>query len=132
MITALRKSQIGLHLLLMAAAAFFLAPMLWMISTSLKTPDEIVHGLSSARWFPDPATAANFQRVLRNAEEFPVWRWTFNSLFVSLAVTALILSVDSLAAFAYARLRWRSRVTLFAALVAARLVPGQAPLMSSY
>jgi multiple sugar transport system permease protein len=70
--------------------------------------------------------------VLRNAEEFPVWRWTFNSLFVSLSVTALVLAVDSLAAFAYARLRWRGRDTVFAALVATMLVPGQVLLIPAY
>jgi len=132
MIAALRRSQLGLHLLLLAAAVFFLAPMLWMISTSLKTPEEIVRGLSTAQWLPHPATAANFTRVLRNAEEFPVWRWTFNSLFVSLAVTAVVLSVDSLAAFAYARLQWQGRDSLFAALVATMLVPGQVLLIPSY
>jgi len=132
MVTGVRRSQLGLHLLLLAAALFFLAPLLWMIATAFKSPDEIVRGLGAARWLPRDPTGANFARVLRNAEEFPVWRWTFNSAFVSLSVTGLVLAVDALAAFAYARLQWRGRDTLFAALVATMLVPGQVLLIPSY
>src|SRR5207247_4367475 len=61
-----------------------------------------------------------------------VWRWTGNSLLISFAVTALVLTVDSLAAFAYSRLRWRGRDTVFAILVATMLVPGQVLLIPSY
>jgi len=132
MVTLVRRSQLGLHLLLLAAALLFLAPLLWMIATAFKSPDEIVRGLGAARWLPRDPTGANFARVLRNAEEFPVWRWTFNSAFVSLSVTGLVLAVDALAAFAYARLQWRGRDTLFAALVATMLVPGQVLLIPSY
>jgi multiple sugar transport system permease protein len=61
-----------------------------------------------------------------------VWRWTFNSVFVSLSVTALVLVVDSMAAYAYSRLRWRGRDRLFAVLVATMLVPGQVLMIPAY
>src|SRR5205085_9320529 len=44
----------------------------------------------------------------------------------------LVLTVDSLAAFAYARLKWKGRDLVFAALVATMLVPGQVLLIPSY
>jgi multiple sugar transport system permease protein len=81
---------------------------------------------------PRPATLANFRNVLGKAEEFPIWRWTANSVFISLAVTALVLTVDALAAFAYSRLRWRGRDRLFGILVATMLVPGQVLLIPTY
>ena len=43
-----------------------------------------------ARWWPHPATTANFASVLSKTQEFPIWRWTANSLLISLAVMLLI------------------------------------------
>jgi multiple sugar transport system permease protein len=113
-------------------AVLFLAPLLWMLSTAFKAPADIISGLGTMQWVPQPATTENFRNVMGKAEEFPVWRWTFNSVFVSLAVTLLVLTVDSLAAFAYSRLRWRGRDQIFALLVATMLVPGQVLLIPTY
>jgi multiple sugar transport system permease protein len=128
----LRNAQPWLHLPMLLIAFLFLAPLLWMISTAFKTPEEIITGLGALRWLPRAPTTANFVNVLGKTEEFPVWRWTANSVLISTAVTALVLTVDSLAAFAYARLRWRGRDTLFAVLVATMLVPGQVLLIPAY
>jgi multiple sugar transport system permease protein len=128
----LRNAQPWLHLPMLLIAFLFLAPLLWMISTAFKTPEEIITGLGALRWLPRAPTTANFANVLGKTEEFPVWRWTANSVLISTAVTALVLTVDSLAAFAYARLRWRGRDTLFAVLVATMLVPGQVLLIPAY
>lgn len=117
---------------MLVLAFLFLAPLLWMLSTAFKTPGDIVSGLGALRWLPRPFSAVNFHQVLTNAEEFPIWRWTGNSLFVSLAVTALVLTVDSLAAYAYSRLRWAGRDTFFAILVGTMLVPGQVLLIPTY
>ena len=125
----LHRTQIGLHLPLLLVAFLFLAPILWMLATAFKSPDDIIVGLGALRWLPRPFTFENFRTVLAKTEEFPIWRWTGNSVFISLAVTALVLTVDSLAAFAYARLRWRGRDRLFAILVATMLVPGQALIL---
>jgi len=114
------------------AALFFLAPLLWMLSTAFKTPTDIISGLDAARWIPRPVTTDNFTTVLAKTEEFPVWRWTFNSLFVSLSATLLVLTVDSLAAYAYSRLQWRGRDQVFAVVVATMLVPGQVLLIPTY
>jgi multiple sugar transport system permease protein len=128
----LRRAQPWLHLPMLLVAFLFLAPLLWMVSTAFKTPEEIITGLGALRWLPRAPTTANFANVLGKTEEFPVWRWTANSVLISTAVTALVLMVDSLAAFAYARLRWRGRDTLFAVLVATMLVPGQVLLIPAY
>ena len=128
----LRRTQIGLHLPMLLLALLFLAPLLWMVSTSLKTEADIVAGLGALRWWPHPATFINYHKVLTNVEEFPIWRWTGNSLFISLAVTGLVLVVDSLAAYAYSRLRWKGRDKVFAVLVATMLVPGQVLLIPTY
>lgn len=118
--------------LLTMATLLFIAPLLWMVSTSLKQSSDIISGLGSLRWLPHPATLANYAYILSRAEEFPVWRWTANSFLVSFGVTALVLVVDTLAAYGYARLHWRGRDTVFGVLVATMLVPGQALLIPTY
>ena len=128
----LRRGQWGLHILMLLAAFLFAAPLLWMLSTALKSPADIISGLGTARWLPHPITLENFQSVLAMKEEFPIWRWTGNSLLISLAVTLLVLVVDSLAAYSYARLRWPGRDRLFGVLVATMLVPGQVLLIPMY
>ena len=130
--TLLRRAQPHLHLPMLLIAFLFLAPLLWMLSTAFKSPDDIIAGLGALRWLPRPFTLENFHNVLGKAEEFPIWRWTGNSVIISLAVTALVLTVDSLAAFAYSRLRWPGRDRLFSLLVATMLVPGQVLLIPSY
>ena len=128
----LSRSQIALHVPMLVVAFLFVAPLLWMLSTAFKSPEDIINGLGALRWVPRPITTENFAYVLGKAEEFPVWRWTGNSLLISFAVTALVLVVDSLAAFAYSRLRWRGRDALFSLLVATMLVPGQVLLIPAY
>src|SRR5215211_2778571 len=93
------RYQPGLHLVMATVAFLFLAPLLWMLATAFKSPEDIIHGLGALRWLPQPVTTENFRTVLAKAEEFPIWRWTGNSVLISLAVTALVLAVDSLAAF---------------------------------
>lgn len=129
---SLRLPHIALNVVLLAVAFLFVAPLLWMLATSFKTPEDIIGGLGAARWLPRPVTTENYATVLTKAEEFPVWRWTGNSVFVSLSVTLLVLVVDTLAAYAYSRLRWRGRDRMFNLLVATMLVPGQALLIPSY
>ncbi len=132
MVPRLALSQLLLHGLLFAAALLFMAPLLWMLSTALKSPEDIISGLGALRWLPRPPTTENFAAVLAKTEEFPVWRWTANSVFAALAATGLVLTVDSLAGYTYACLRWRGRDTLFALLVITMLVPGQVLLIPTY
>lgn len=127
-----KRFQPGLHVFLAVAAVFFLGPLFWMLATSFKSPDDIIKGLGALRWIPQPVTSENYTTVFGRASEFPVWRWTFNSIFLSVAVTALVLLVDTFAAFAYSRLKWKGRDALFSVLVATMLVPGQVLLIPEY
>ncbi len=124
--------QLALHLIMAFVAFLFLVPLVWMLVTSFKTPDDILSGVGGRTWIPNPATGENYKTVLQRAEEFPVWRWTANSVFIALAVTAFVLFIDTLAAFAYSRLKWPGRDAMFRVLVATMLVPGQVLLIPAY
>jgi multiple sugar transport system permease protein len=113
---------------LIAALAFVL-PIVLILITAFKPDSEIVkfHSL-----FPQHPTLENFHEVLGSPEEIPIFRWFGNSILISSAVTALVLAVDSTAAFAFARLNLPGKRYVFAIIVGTMMVPGQILLVPVY
>lgn len=114
-----RNSAIYLFLIVMSI--IFLMPMLWMLSTSLKPQKEWFS--KSIAWIPQTITTANYTKLLNNPT-VPIGRWFLNSAMVATVTTALILIIDSMAAYAYARMEFRGRKFLFALLLATLFLPG--------
>ena len=112
---------------LLAGALLMCAPFVWMISTSLKTGPE-VFAFPPRLLSPHPQVA-NYSRIF---EVIPFARLMLNSLFVSLSVTALQLLVCSMAAYAFARLRFRGRDFLFLLYLSALMVPSQVTLIPNF
>ncbi|MFN3648210.1 MAG: carbohydrate ABC transporter permease [Armatimonadota bacterium] len=116
-------------LLLALGALLFLAPVAIMLLTALKPDAEIVHFRSI---WPEDATLANFREILGSAEEIPIFRWLGNSLLISSSVAALVVTVSSLAAYAFARLDLPGKRWLFPLVVGTLMVPGQVLLVPVY
>lgn len=120
-----RQSQlvrrILIYALLVLFALIFLLPMLWMLSTSLKPSSQWFS--REIQWIPRTFTLENYTRIFSN-QQTPIGRWFVNSIGVATAATVLVLLVDSLAAYAYARLQFPGRNILFAALLATLFLPG--------
>lgn len=92
-----------------------IGPLLWMLSTSVKPQaDVFAMGL-----LPTHVTLDNFLYVFTKLDFF---RFLFNSLFVSLAVTAVALLLHSMAGYALARLRFPGREAIFLAMFSTFLV----------
>ncbi len=108
-------------------AVVMLAPLVWMLATSLKPESEVLRTLTRA--IPEHPTLENYARLFSRASAFPVRRWFFNSVLVATLATTGILLLDSMAAFAFARLRFRGRDPLFYLLLATMLVPAQVSLI---
>ena len=94
----------------LALAALFVAPLIWMVSLSLRTP-----GLPPARtieWIPQPISWGNYVRIF---EIVPLARYTLNSLVVAAMAVPLTLLTASWAGYAMAQLgaRWRGRLAAF-------------------
>jgi multiple sugar transport system permease protein len=119
-----RLSTISSYLVLTVLALLFIAPIVFMIVGSLK-PDELV--LSEAGTFkaflPDKVSFQNYWDVF---ERVDFARFFFNSLFITGAIVLAGLLVNSLAAYAFARLRWRGRTLLFALVLALMIIPLEA------
>lgn len=118
-----------IEILLLLTAALFVLPVLLIFITAFKPDAEIIHfqGLLPQEW-----TLENFRQILGSPEEIPIFRWLFNSLFISSMVTLLVLTVDSLAAYGLSRLRLPGGKAVFALIVATLMVPGQILLVPVY
>lgn len=106
--------------LLAVFCAFMLIPLLWMISTSLRSPLE-AFTLPPAI-IPTTFDLANYREVFNKVDFFAFIK---NSLIVSVSATALQLLASSMAAFAFSRLRFPGRNVVFMMFLAALMIPGQ-------
>ncbi len=114
-------TRILLYAVLILIALFFLLPLLWMFSTSLKPRSEWV--TLPLTWIPLNPTAENYTAILANPT-LPIVRWFANSVGISLTVTVLVVMVDAMAGYAYARLNFIGRDALFGLLLATLFLPG--------
>ena len=121
--SALRR--IALYVALAAAAVTFIYPFLWMASTTLKPPHEV----GTLTPIPERVTLDNYRTMWARA---PFGRALLNSALVATTITAAVLVLGSMTAYAMARLRFRGRPTLDAATVAVLLGPGQLTLIPLY
>jgi len=119
----LKKNSITLvlYLCLGLAAVITIFPFIWMFFSTLKTEAEILK--VPLQLFPTQFLLDNYAYVWKSLGIFP--RYMFNSAFVTLSVVVLNVFFDSLAAFSFAKLKFKGKNFLFAFFMAALLVPAQ-------
>jgi len=118
--------QLFVYALLCAGAALVLIPFLWMVSTSLKTFDQLF--TTQINFIPNPAAPQNYfevwERLREINSEMTFGRIMANTLFITiLAMFGEIFSA-SLVAYGFSRFRWRGRDALFALMLATVMIPG--------
>ncbi len=116
-----------LYVLLAGSTLAMLAPLLWMTSSAFKPEGEIVS--YPPHWIPQSPTLENFQYVLTH---FAFGQWWLNSIFAAVISTALVLALDSLAAYAFARLGFRGSQWLYAIILSMLMVPIQVTIVPLY
>jgi len=121
----LLRTLIGI--LLLAGAALICIPFFYMIASSLETNQQI--GQLTPQFIPSPIEWGNYQQVWGL---LPVGRFFFNSLLVAGAITVGQVLTASLAAYAFARLRFRGRSLLFTVYLATLIIPFQVTLIPNY
>jgi multiple sugar transport system permease protein len=107
----------GFVFLLMCFISFlFLVPLAWMISTSLKTPQDLV----GVRWIPTTLAWENYQIAF----SFGMWgRWAMNTVIITLTSVVGMVFSTSLVAYSFARLRWPGRDFMFSIVLATMMLP---------
>jgi multiple sugar transport system permease protein len=111
--------KLMLYLLLFLFAIFFVLPIVWMAITAIKPFNEWL----TPNLIPRNPTLNNFTSIFNDAT-LPVARWFFNSFLIATIFTVLIVIIDALAAYAYARMEFRGRKFLFALLLTTLIMPG--------
>jgi multiple sugar transport system permease protein len=117
-------SQFVVYLILILLAFLFVAPILFMIVGSLKPDDLVLVESGSIKAFiPDKISLQNYQDVF---ERVNFTRYFFNSLFITSMIVLMGLLVNSMAAYAFARMQWQGRDILFAVVLALMIIPFEA------
>ncbi len=108
---------------LAALAFFFIFPLYWILTGSVKTAAVIND--ATPQWFPLSPTLDNYQRLFDN----PALLWLFNS--VAMAVLAMVLTcvTASMAGYALAKKRFAGRALLFSIFICAMALPKQVILI---
>ena len=117
----------GLHVALMGTSLLLMLPFVWMILTSLKSLREV----ADAAWLPG-ADGWNWGNYAAVFEALPFGRYYWNSLFVASWVTFLQVLTSSMAAFAFARLRWPGRDKVFLLYLSTMMLPGLVMMIPNY
>ncbi|MFC4597532.1 carbohydrate ABC transporter permease [Cohnella hongkongensis] len=115
-----------------AVALVFLLPLVWMLSTSMKNDFEALSG--KMNFIPKKPTLDNYiDGISGELMNVPIVRWIANSLSVGVAGTAIVLFIDSLAAYALARLKdLPFRRTLLSMFIASLMIPGVLTFLPMY
>ena len=112
-------------LIFMAIAVLF--PFYWMLNSSLKSLDE--YRQSVPTFWPKKVLVSNYATAFTKAN---LGRLFMNTLYVGLVSTILSLVITVLSAFAFARLEFKGKNVLFAALLATMMIPGELFTITNY
>jgi len=115
------------HLLLIAVCVVIGLPFFWMVTTSIKGPTEVQ--IFPPVWWPE---TPRFQNFVDAWESAPFGRFYLNSVVTAGSGVTLEVLIAALAAYAFARIRFRFRETLFIVMLAAMMIPGQVALIPNY
>ncbi len=118
----------GRYVLLGAIAFMMLFPLLWLISTSLKSPTENIFQFPP-QLLPSQPTFQNFITVWQSN---PFGQYLFNSTIVAVLTVSLNLLFCSLAAYPLARLNFRGRDLIFTGVVSTIMIPFQIVMIPLY
>jgi len=128
-----RRIPLLRYLLLVVLSVVWAVPVAWMVLTSVKPEAQIIS--VPPRWLPDHLgdfTTQHYIDVLFFPRGIDLIQSFTNSVFVAAIGTLLVVVVDVLAGYAFARLRFPGRNLLFALVVASLIVPGEILLIPNY
>lgn len=112
---------------LLLFALIAVVPFIYLLSPSLRQSYELF--TYPPQWIPESLYWGNFSKVLNDTSYF---RWGLNTLIFATSVTLITLVIDTLAGYAFARLRFPGRTALFALVIATLMIPTAAIVAPLY
>ncbi|MFG1610730.1 carbohydrate ABC transporter permease [Actinoplanes sp. NPDC049265] len=125
-----RVRGIAWYTVLIGISVVFIAPLVWMLLTSLKTTSEAT--AIPPAWLPAEPTTRAYGALFAGDTQTPVLRWFLNSMVAATGQAILVLVVASMAAYALARMSFRGKNVIFAVIVGTLFVPGFVMLIPNF
>jgi multiple sugar transport system permease protein len=120
-------SKGAVHALLIAGSLFFVFPVLWMFSTSLKPLEQTL--TPEPVWIPTTIEWRNYTATIRY---IPFLRYAMNTVVVCALAAAGTTISSALVAFSFTRLEWPGKNLLFGVTLATMMVPFPAVMVPLY
>lgn len=98
---------------------FAIFPVVWIVSASFNPSDT----LGTQTLIPQNAGLGNYDKLL-NSNVFPFLTWLWNSIKIASITTILSVSITTMAAYAFSRLRFAGRVTMLKGILLVQVFPG--------
>jgi multiple sugar transport system permease protein len=115
------------HLVLLFGVVFMFIPLVWTLSTSLKSPGEVY--IFPPTWIPKEILWSNYYRAVT---AIPFFLYLWNTVFITaLSIVGKVASI-TLVAFAFARLRWWGRDFMFIVMLATMMLPPHITLIPQF
>jgi len=106
------------NFILCIAVLFFLWPIYWMVSGSVKNMKVALQ--IPPEWIPLRPTLENYKTLFIN---HPVIRWFLNSVVISTVTVIIVMLISAMAAYALAKVRFKSGKYIFAVMIGAMAMP---------
>ncbi|MDE6964150.1 MAG: carbohydrate ABC transporter permease, partial [Lachnospiraceae bacterium] len=119
--------KVLLYAALILMAFVMLVPFAWMISASLKFEKDVFS--FPIVWFPENPQWGNYSEIW---QKVPLLTGFFNSVKLTVCVTLLQLATSSLAAYAFAKLEFKGRDTIFMLYIMTIAIPWQVYMVPQY
>lgn len=122
------------YAVMLALAAISILPIVWMVLGSFRPYQELFKYASTLNihmLLPVEFTWKNYANVIFSTRN-PFLRFIGNTFWVATVVTAGVLIINSMTAFAFAKLRFRWKPLLFALFMSAMIIPGEVTLVPNY
>ncbi len=119
--------KVILYLVLIVIGVIMVVPFLWMLSTSLKEQYDTVK--IPPVWIPNPPRWQNYVDLFTQQ---PMLQFMLNTIKIVFFVVLGQLFFSSLAAYSFARIKFKGRTVMFFFYIATLMVPGQVTMIPTY
>jgi len=114
----IKMVKLATYLVLTIFSVVYFVPFWWLVSTSLKTPPQIIS--SSIQWLPSPIAWGNYSEMISIT---PFFQFLKNTIIIVIFNLGGALFVNSLVAYSFARLRWPGRDIIFLITLGSMMMP---------
>ncbi len=115
------------HTLLIIVAISMILPFFWMVSTSLKTSNNVF--TIPPQWIPNPVKIQNYADVFKAV---PFFRYIMNTVGFTVAVTFFEVIVSVIVAYGFSRFNFKFKKSLFMFLLLTIMIPGEITIVPGY